>query len=60
MDERVIHEVMNYVLLPQGRYLENLMMISQWELCQEGGFKERGTWRTLRVPELRQGGQGHS
>ena len=39
MDDRVIPDVMNDVLLPQGRYPENFMMISQWEVCQEGGSR---------------------
>ena len=44
----------------QGRYPENFMLISQFEECQEGGVKKEGTWRTLRVPDLRYGGPGHS
>ena len=39
MDDRVIHEVMNDVHLHKGKYPENFMMISQWEVCQEGGSK---------------------
>ena len=27
-------------------------------MCQEGGVKKGGTWRTLRVPDMRLGGQG--
>ena len=44
----------------QGRYPENLVLISQLEVCQEGGVKKAGTWRTLRVPDQRHGGLGHS
>ena len=44
----------------QGRYPENLMLISQLEVRQEEGVKKRGTWRTLRVPDWRHGGHGHS
>ena len=51
MEDRVIPDVMNDVFLPQGRYLENFMLISQLEVCQEGGVKNGGTWRTLRVPD---------
>ena len=40
MDDRVIHDIMNDVLLPQGRYPENFMMISQQEIFQEGGVKK--------------------
>ena len=49
MDDRVIPDVMNDVLLPQGRYPENFVLISQWEVCQEGGIKKGGNWRTLRL-----------
>ena len=48
----------------QGRYPENFVLISQLEVYQEGGsrrgVKKGGTWRTLRVPDRRHGGQGHS
>ena len=47
MDDTVIPDVMNDVLLPQGRYPENFVLISQLEVCQEGGVKKGGTWRTL-------------
>ena len=40
IDDRVIHDIINYVLLPQGRYSENFMMISQQEVSQEGGYLE--------------------
>ena len=43
----------------QGRYPENFVLISQLEVCQEGRVKKGGTWRTLRVPDARIGGQGH-
>ena len=52
MDDRVIPDVMNDVSVPQGIYPENFMLISQLEVCQEGGgVKKEGTWRTLRVPD---------
>ena len=60
MDERVIPDVMNDVLLPQGRYPENFVWISQLEVCQEGGVKKGGTWGKLRVPDWRHGCPGHS
>ena len=42
MEDRVIPDVMNYVFLPQGRYPENFVLISQLEVCQEGGGSRRG------------------
>ena len=42
MDDMVIPDVMNDVLLPQGRYPENFVWISQLEVCQEGGVKKAG------------------
>ena len=59
MEDMVIPDIMNDVFLPQGRYPENFVLISQLEEGQEGGAKKRGTWRTLRVPDGRHGGQGH-
>ena len=47
VEDRVIPELMNDVFLPQGRYPENFVLISQSEVCQEGGVKKGGTWRTL-------------
>ena len=35
------------------------MLISVLEVCQEGGVQKGGTWRMLRVPDRRHGGQGH-
>ena len=43
MDDRVIPDVMNEIRLPQGRYSENIVLISQLQLCQEGGVKKGGT-----------------
>ena len=40
MEDRVIPDVMNHVFLPQGRYPENFVLISQLEVCQEGGVKK--------------------
>ena len=59
IDERIIPDVMNDVLLPQGRYPENFVLISQLKVCQEGGVKKGSTWRMLRVPDQKHGGQGH-
>ena len=55
MEDMVILVVMNDVFLPQRTHPENFMLISQLEVCQEGGVKNGGTWRTLRVPDRRQG-----
>ena len=59
MDDRVIPDVMNDFLLPQGRYPENFMLISQLEVCQEGDIKKGGTWRMFGVLDRRHEGQGH-
>ena len=54
----VILDFMDDILLPKGIYLESFVLISLLEVCQEMGFKPEGTWRTLRVPDRRRGGQG--
>ena len=59
MEDRVIPDVMNHVFLPEGRYPANLVLISLLEVCQEGGVKKGGPWRTLGVPYGRLGRQGH-
>ena len=56
----VIPGVMDDLFLPQGRYPENFVLISQLEVCQEGGVKKGGNLRTLRVPDWKHGGHGHS
>ena len=60
MEDMVVPDVMNDVFLPQGRYPENFVLISQLEVCQEGGVKKGGTWRTLRAPDRTHGGHGCS
>ena len=55
MEGRVIPDVMNDVFYPKEDTL-----ISLREVCQEWGVKKGSTWRTLRVPDWRLGGQGHS
>ena len=42
MEDMVIPDIMNYVLLPQRRYPENFVLISQLEVCQEGVVKKGG------------------
>ena len=49
----VIPDIMDDVFLPQRRYPENFVLISQLEVCQEEEVKEGSTWRTLRVPDQR-------
>ena len=36
-------------------YPENFVLISQLECSQKGEVKKWGTWRMLRVPDLRHG-----
>ena len=55
MADRVIPDVMSNIIVPQGIYPENFVLISQLEVCQEGGVKKGGTWLTLRVPDQRHG-----
>ena len=40
MEDMVILDVMNDVFLPQGRYPENFLLISQLDVCQAGGVKK--------------------
>ena len=42
MEELIIPGVMNDVFIPQGRYPENFVPISQLEGCQEWGGQEGG------------------
>ena len=60
MEDMVVPDVMNDVFVPQGRYPEIFVLIAQSEVCQEGGVKKGGTWRTLRVPDQVHGGHGCS
>ena len=39
VDDRVIPDVINDVYLPQGRFPENYVLISQLEVWQEGGSR---------------------
>ena len=49
MEDMVVPGVMNDVFLPQGRYPENFVLISQLQVRQEGGVKKGCTWRTVRI-----------
>ena len=59
MEDMVITDVMNDVFTLR-KIPSNFVVISQLEVYQEGGLKKGGTWRTLRVPDWRYGGHGHS
>ena len=43
----------------QEKYTDNVVLISQLEVFQEGG-QEGGNWKTMRVPDRRNGGQGYT
>ena len=40
LEDKVIPDVMNDVFLPQGRYPEKFVLISQLEVCQEGYLED--------------------
>ena len=40
MEDLVVPDIMNNVFLAQRRYPENFVLISQSEVCQEGGVKK--------------------
>ena len=39
MEDMVVPDAMNDVFLPQGKYPENFVLISQLEVCHEGGSR---------------------
>ena len=39
MEDMVVPDARNDVFLPQGRYPENFVLISQLEVCQDGGSR---------------------
>ena len=39
MEGMVVPDIMNDVFVPQARYPENFVLISQLEACQEGGAR---------------------
>ena len=39
VEDRVIPDVINNVFLPLERYPKNFLLISQLEVCQEGGSR---------------------
>ena len=56
MEDTVVPAILNDVFVPKRTYPEKFVLIAQSEVCQEGGVKNGGTWRTLRVPDHRHGG----
>ena len=42
MEDMVVPDIMNDVFLPQAKYPENFVLISQLEVRQEGGGSKRG------------------
>ena len=59
LEDRVILDAMDVLGRPQGTYPESFVLISLLEVCQEWRVPHGGTWRTLRVPDRRLGGQSH-
>ena len=55
MEDRFIHDVMDDVFLPYGIYPENFMLISLWEVCQEGGGQEEGYLEDVEGSDRRYG-----
>ena len=60
MEDMVVNDVLNDVFVPQRTYPEKFVLIAQSKVCQEGGIKKGGNWRTLRVPNRTHGGHGCS
>ena len=58
-EDRFILDVMNDHVWPKGRYPESFVSISSLKVYQEGGLLYSGTWRKLRIPDSRLGGQSH-
>ena len=60
LEGMVIPDVMDDLILPQGRCPGSFVLISLLEVCQEWGVNKEGPWWTLRVPDWIFGGHGHS
>ena len=60
MEDMIVPDGMNDVFLPQGRYPENFVLISQLVVRQEGGVKKGVLGGHCGVPDLRHEGHGHS
>ena len=57
MENRVSPDIIYDIFIPQSRYRENIVLTSLWKVMQERWVRKGGTWKTLRVPELKHGGQ---
>ena len=55
----VILNVVDDIILPQGRYAEQFVLISLLGVCQEWGVKKGGTWMVVKIPDKGHAGQGH-
>ena len=51
LEEMVITDVMDDLILPQGKYPESFMLIIILDVCQEWWVNKKGTWKTLMVPD---------
>ena len=59
LKDRVILDIMEVLGGTQGLYPESFVLISLLKVCQEWEVLHGATWRTLKVPDRRLGGQGH-
>ena len=59
LDDRVIFDVIDYLVWPKGRYPESFVSISSLEVCQECGVLHGSAWRRLMVLERIIGWQGN-
>ena len=59
LKEMVILDVLDNLILQQGRYPEQFVLISLLGVCQEWGVKKGGTWGMLKVPDRGHGSLGH-
>ena len=59
LDDRIIFDVMDYLVWLQGRYPESFVSISSLEVCQECGVLHGSAWRRLMVLERIIGWQGN-
>ena len=60
LKDRVIHNVIDDTIIPQGRYPESFVILSFLEVRKDWKFFYGYTLRTLRVPDWNLGEQDHS
>ena len=61
LEDRVLLDIAYVPRRLKGSCSDSFILISLLEVCKEwGGQEVGGTWRTLRVPDRRYGGHGHS